>query len=180
MKLKVIGMMILLLVGASPLLAQEDALSKFFSKYMEDDRYSRVYISPKMMQMAGGFLKSEVNPNDPQSKDLGNLISKISGIRIISRSDFNGKPLFTEMKGLLNKNQYEDLMDVHDKGSDVKFMVREEKGRIKELLMIQASSTGFTALSMLGNFTYQDLNILADQTNLPGMDVYKNGTKKQK
>jgi hypothetical protein len=180
MNLKVIGMMIWLLVGANPLLAQEDALSKFFSKYMEDDRYSRVYISPKMMQMAGGFLKSEVNPNDPQSKDLGNLISKINGIRIISRSDFNGKPLFTEMKGLLNKNQYEDLMDVHDKGSDVKFMVREEKGRIKELLMIQASSTGFTALSMLGNFTYQDLNILADQTNLPGMDVYKNGTKKQK
>jgi hypothetical protein len=180
MKLKLIGIIMWMLLGTAPLYAQEDALSKFFSKYMEDDRFSRVYISPKMMQMAGGFLKSEVNPNDPNAKDVGNLISKINGIRIISRSEFNGKPLFTEMKGLLNKNQYEDLMDVHDKGSDVKFMVKEEKGRIKELLMIQASSTGFTALSMLGNFTYQDLNILADQTNLPGMDVYKSGAKKQK
>ena len=38
--------------------AQEDAIQRFFSKYMEDERFSRVYISPKMMQMAGGFLKN--------------------------------------------------------------------------------------------------------------------------
>ncbi len=40
----------LLLPGfASTALAQDDAIQRFFSKYMEDDRFSRVYISPKMM-----------------------------------------------------------------------------------------------------------------------------------
>jgi hypothetical protein len=77
----------------------------------------------------------------------------------------------------LMKNKYEDLMDVADKTSNTKFMVREENGIIMELLMISGSSESFTLLSMLGNFTYQDLNILADKTNMPGMKEYQNGKK---
>jgi hypothetical protein len=32
-------------------------------------------------------------------------------------------------------------------------------------------------LSMLGAFTYEDLNMLADKTNIPGMDQYGKGSK---
>jgi hypothetical protein len=157
--------------------AQDDAISKFFSKYMEDDNFSRVYISPKMMQMAGGFLKSSGESTDKEAQDLGELISKVRGIRILSADKVNGKPLYEEAMGTLSRNKYEDLMDVVDKTSNTKFMVREENGRIMELLMISGSSESFTLLSMLGNFTYQDLNILADKTNMPGMKEYQKGKK---
>lgn len=155
--------------------AQDDAIVKFFSKYMDDDRFSRVYISPKMMQMAGGFLKSNEVKSDQEAADLGELITKIRGIRILTAEKVNGKPLYTEAMSTLTKNKYEELMDIQDKSSSVKFMVREEGGRVRELLMITGSSDNFTLLSMLGNFTYQDLNILADKTNIPGMDKYKGG-----
>lgn len=155
--------------------AQDDAIMRFFSKYMEDDRFSRVYISPKMMQMAGGFLKSEGEGADKDAADLGELISKVRGIRILTADNINGKPLYTEAMNTLSKNKYEDLMDVQDKSSNVKFMVREEGGKVKELLMITGSSESFALLSMLGDFTYQDLNILADKTNMPGMKEYKSG-----
>ena len=79
----------------------------------------------------------------------------------------------------LNKNKYEDLMDVQDKEQSLKFMVREENGKIAELLMISGSDSSFTLLSMLGSFTYQDLNILAEKTNLPGMNEYQSGKKKK-
>ena len=159
--------------------AQDDAIVKFFSKYMESDNFSRVYISPKMMQMAGGFLRSNVEAGDAEEKDLGELMQKIKGIRILSGDQVNGKSLFNEAMATLNKNKYEDLMDVQDKESSVKFMVREENGRIAELLMITGSQTEFTLLSMLGSFTYQDLNILAEKTSLPGMDEYQSGRKKE-
>jgi hypothetical protein len=159
--------------------AQDDAISKFFSKYMEDENFSRVYISPKMMQMAGGFLKSASEDSDQDAEDLGELISKVNGIRILSTETANGKALFQEAMNTLNKNKYEDLMDVADKGSNVKFMVREEKGLVKEFLMISGSGESFTLLSMLGSFTYQDLNILAEKTNMPGMKEYQNGNKKK-
>lgn len=159
--------------------AQDDAIVKFFSKYMENEQFSRVYISPKMMQMAGGFLKSNVEADESDEKDLGLLMQKVRGIRILSGEKVNGKSLYKEALGTLNRNKYEDLMDVQDKDQSLKFMVREENGKIAELLMISGSETEFTLLSMLGSFTYEDLNLLAEKTNLPGMNEYQSGKKKE-
>jgi hypothetical protein len=156
--------------------AQDDAIQKFFSKYMDDDRFSRVYISPKMMQMAGGFLKSNAG-TDKDADDLGTLISKVKGIRILSSEEVDGKSLYSQVMSTLTKNKYEDLMDVQDKGTSLKFMVREEGGLVKELLMISADGSDFTLLSMLGSFTYADLNMLAEKTDIPGMQQYGKGSK---
>ncbi|EON78726.1 hypothetical protein ADIS_0623 [Lunatimonas lonarensis] len=160
--------------------AQDDAIERFFGKYMEDDRFSRVFISPKMMQMAGGFLKSGATASDPEAKDLGELISKVRGIRILSGENVEGQKLFTEAMNTLSKNRYEDLMDVADKTSSTKFMIREENGLVKELLMLTGSKESFTLLSMLGSFTYKDLNMLAEKTNMPGMDQYGKGKNPKK
>ncbi|MGM0946963.1 MAG: DUF4252 domain-containing protein [Bacteroidota bacterium] len=156
--------------------AQEDAIQRFFSKYMEDDRFSRVYISPKMMQMAGGFLKNNAG-DDQDTEDMGSLISKIKGIRILSSEEVDGMTLYKEAMGTLTKNQYEELMDVQDKGSSLKFMIRERNGLIQELMMVSGSGKEFSLISLLGSFTYEDLNLLAEKTSLPGMDKYGKGPK---
>ncbi|HCX76426.1 MAG TPA: DUF4252 domain-containing protein, partial [Algoriphagus sp.] len=128
-----------------------------------DDRFSRVYISPKMMQMAGGFLKS--NAAEKDSKELGILLQKIKGIRILSSDEVDGKSYYKEAMGTLTRNKYEELMDVQEKGSSLKFMIREEGGLIRELLMISGEGKEFSMISLLGSFTYEDLNMLADKTN---------------
>jgi len=170
-------LLLLFLIGIADVsLAQDDAIQKFFSKYMEDDRFSRVYISPKMMQMAGGFLKSNAG-TDAEAKELGTLIGKIKGIRILSSEEVEGMTLYKDAMATLDKNQYEELMDIQDKGSSLKFMVREEGGLIKELTMLSGDAKSFTLLSMLGSFTYEDLNLLAEKTDIPGMDQYGKGSK---
>lgn len=156
--------------------AQDDAIKSFFGKYMEDDRFSRVYISPKMMQMAGGFLKNNAG-GDTEAKELGLLISKVKGIRILSSDEVDGMTLYREAMATLTRNKYEELMDIQDKGSSLKFMVREEGGLVRELMMVTGESKSFTLLSMLGAFTYEDLNMLADKTTIPGMDKYGKGSK---
>ena len=176
---KILTTLILILGVALASQAQDDAIQKFFSKYMEDDRFSRVYISPKMMQMAGGFLKNNAG-TDKDAEELGKLISKIKGIRILSSEEVNGKALYNEVMSTLTKNKYEELMEVHDKGSNLKFLVREETGLVRELMMISGESSEFTLISMLGSFTYQDLNMLAEKTNIPGMDQYSKGSKGSK
>ena len=157
-------------------IAQEDAIQRFFSKYMEDERFSRVYISPKMMQMAGGFLKSNAE-GDKDAEELGALIAKIKVIRILSYEEVNGKALYTEAMGKSAKNKYKELMDVQDKGSSLKFMIREEGELIRELTMISGDAKSFTLISMLGSFTYDDLNMLAEKTNIPGIQQYGKGYK---
>lgn len=173
---KILLIPILLFAFIIKVQAQDDAIQRFFSKYMDDDRFSRVYISPKMMQMAGGFLKSNAGL-DQDSEDLGVLIQKVKGIRILSSDEVDGMTFYKEAMGTLTKNKYEDLMIVEDKGSSLKFMVREEGGLVKELMMISGEKGDFTLLSMLGNFTYEDLNLLAEKTDIPGMDLYGKGSK---
>lgn len=169
---------VLLLAFIIKVQAQDDAIQRFFSNYMDDDRFSRVYISSKMMQMAGGFLKSNAEKQD--SEDLGALLQKVKGIRILSSEEVDGMKLYNEAYGTLTKNKYEELMDVQDKGAKLKFLVREEGGLVKELLMISGEPRDFTLLSMLGNFTYDDLNLLAEHSEIPGMEQYGKGSKGKK
>ncbi|MDN3204927.1 DUF4252 domain-containing protein [Algoriphagus sediminis] len=164
---------VLLLLWAFQAKAQDDAIQKFFSNYTEDDRFSRVYISPKMMQMAGGFLKN--NSEDDESKEVGSIISKIQGIRILSSDEVDGLKFYEDAMSTLTSNKYEELMDVKDRSSKLKFMVREENGLVKELLMVSGDQEDFALLSMLGSFTYEDLNILAETTEIPGMEEYRKG-----
>lgn len=168
--------------------AQTEMVERFYEKYREDERFSRVYISPKLMQMAGGFLNANMESNDEDGENLMELITKVKGIRILSAEKIDGLPLFNEAMDQLKKEAmsifgkdllYEELMDVRDKESSLKFMVREEGGRIKELLMVSGSTSEFTLMSMQGDFTYQDLNMLSENTNLPGMKEYGQA-KKQK
>ncbi|MCU0399966.1 MAG: DUF4252 domain-containing protein [Algoriphagus sp.] len=173
---KILFLAMLILSVGSQAVAQEDAIQRFFSKYMEDERFARVYISPKMMQMAGGFLKNNAE-GDKDAEQLGALIGKIKGIRILSSEEVNGKSLYTEAMGTLSRNKYEELMDVQDKGSSLKFMIREEGGLIKELTMISGDTQSFSLISMLGSFTYEDLNMLSEKTNIPGMEQYGKGSK---
>lgn len=153
--------------------AQDDAIEKFYSKYMQDDRFSRVFISPKMMQMAGGFLQSSSKDTDQDAQNLGELVSKIKGIRILNGEKVRGDQMFDEAIKTLNTNRYEELMDIKDKSQSLKFMVREEKGKIRELLMVSGTENEFTLLSMIGEFTYEDLRLLSEKTNLPGMNEYR-------
>ena len=63
--------------------AQTEVIEQFYEKYRQDDRFSRVYISPKLMQMAGGFLSSNAEEKDEDAENLMELITKIKGIRIL-------------------------------------------------------------------------------------------------
>ncbi len=166
---------VFLLLFAFQAKAQDDAIEKFFSNYTEDDRFSRVYMSPKMMQMAGGFLKS--NSDDDESKEVGSIISKIKGIRILSSDEVDGLQFYEDAMATLTANKYEELMDIRDRDSKLKFMVREENGLVKELLMVSGDKEDFSLLSMLGTFTYEDLNLLAETTEIPGMEEYRKGNR---
>ena len=43
--------------------AQEDAITKYFNKYMDDEKFSVVYISPKMFSMVS---KIEIEDMEPE------------------------------------------------------------------------------------------------------------------
>ena len=57
---KVFFLLPLFLLAAIASQAQNDAITRFFEKYVNDEKFTVVYISPKMFQMA-----SKIEADDP-------------------------------------------------------------------------------------------------------------------
>jgi len=75
MKKFVMGAVMMVLAGVVQ--AQDNAISRFFSKYQNDESFSQVTVSSKMF---GLFTNMDVEK--PEDKEVLDAISKIKGLRI--------------------------------------------------------------------------------------------------
>lgn len=139
-----IGLMSLL--TSQPLQAQEeDAIVKYFSKYVERPDFSSVYISPRMFRMIGAKHRSTDNPA------MDRTLKRLSGLRILSADSVNGRALYDEIFSTLNKAAYEEFMSIKEPDSEVKFLIKgEDDDTVNELLMLVGGEQNFFMLSIIG------------------------------
>ncbi len=104
-----------------------------------------------------------VDDDDLDGVDIKLLGKKISHLRIVSidgkknvdAADF--QTFLTDIK----QEGFEDLMTVRSNGDDIRFMVREKKDFIRNIvLVVNEKSEGgdFVLLSLEGKFTMEDIN----------------------
>lgn len=151
--------------------AQDDAIGKYFGKYVDDERFTVVSISPKMFQ-----LMSKINW-DTASPDLKQTISKLQSLRILSTST-TPMVFYKEALATLDRKEYEELMTVRSKEDDVHFMIKANGNSIRELLMISVSADGFTLLSFVGDIDLNKLSKLSSDIGIKGMENLKNAKRK--
>jgi Domain of unknown function (DUF4252) len=163
-------MLSLLLVGKAGF-AQDDAIGKFFGKYLDDDRFTLVSISPKMFK-----LMAKVNW-DTVSQDMKQTVSKLQSLRILSTST-TPMVFYKEAMAKIDKKEYEELVTVRSKKDDVHFLIKENGNSIRELLMISLSDDGFTLLSFVGDINLNQLSRLSSDMGIKGMEDLKNAKRK--
>jgi hypothetical protein len=162
----------LLLVGTMSH-GQDDAIGKFFGKYIEDSRFSVVSVSPKMFR-----LLSKVNW-DTIPGDVKQTVSKLQSLRIISTGT-TPYVFYKEALSKIDMKEYEELINVRDKEDNIRFVVRESGGIIHELLMISVDKEGFTMMSFVGDIDLDKLARLSAAMDIKGMDELKNAKRKNK
>ncbi len=149
----------LAVLASSVLQAQNDAISTYFAKYVDNKDFTVVYISGKMFDLMESVIKN-LDTQDmtaEQVQALTNVVQDMRSLRIIT-TDKNPQPLYAEAKRtLVGAKPYEVLMTVRDKDkTNVDFYVREQNGLVDELLLLVGEETGsFTVLSFEGRI---DLN----------------------
>lgn len=154
-------------------LAQSTA-EKFFLKYQNDPGFTVINVTPKMFSMF-----SKVSSSDPDFKKVSTVVSKLRGLRILVKEDTkDGPKLFREAAAFLTAD-FEELMTIRSKDADVKFMVKEAKGFIAELIMLVGSPDEFVALSIFGEINLSDLSEIAGDINISGFDNLKSLPKKK-
>jgi hypothetical protein len=147
--------------------AQNDAISKYFDKYMDDESFTVVYISSKMFKMF-----SKVDPDmDEEVKDV---IKDLRGLRILMKES-DGKKYYKEAVKMIDFNEYEELMTVRTEDENVKFVVKEANDIIEELLLIVGGDDEFVLLSFVGKIDLAKISKLTDgiDIDIDGIDNLK-------
>ncbi|HET6252619.1 MAG TPA: DUF4252 domain-containing protein [Puia sp.] len=160
----------LLLVGRAGF-AQDDAIGKFFGRYLDDDRFTVVSISPKMFR-----LMAKVNW-DTVSPDMKQTVSKLQSLRILSTST-TPMVFYKEALARIDRKEYEELITVRSSKDNVHFMVKENGNTITELLMISVDEDEFTLVSFVGDIDLNKLSKLSSDMGIKGMENLKNVKRK--
>ncbi|MFY0255597.1 DUF4252 domain-containing protein [Chitinophaga sp. 30R24] len=153
---------------------QGSLIDRFFQKYENDRSFTLISITPKMFSM---FAK--LDPGDPDAKNLMKVVQRLKGLKILTKDGTKEGPrLYREAAAFLG-GDFEELMTVRDKNSDLKFLVKENgKGNINELVMLVGGSDEFLAMSLVGDIDLNEISQIAGAVNIQGMDKLKNVRKK--
>ena len=93
----------------------QDAVSKFFTKYNNDESFSQVTVSSKMFA-----LFTNMEAETAEDKEVLEAISKLKGLRILGKEEArNARELYKEAFTLIPMKDYEELMSVRDKDKDM-------------------------------------------------------------
>lgn len=109
---------------------QRTSLDDFFSRYSDRDGFTSVVISGDLLK----FLGESGNID----RD-GNALSKITSIRLIVRDKENsssGESLLSEIRSIIRRGRYDEMMSVRDDGANIRFMARMERDMVRELLLV--------------------------------------------
>ena len=158
--------LILLVLLALPfsIIAQNAAIESFYQKYKDFEELSDVTLK-------GWLLKATSSGVDKD--DANNVLNKITYFRALIMEDGNlvKNSDYKSFMRAIKKDNFEELVKVKDKGSDIDILVRDQGDFITDAILVVSDEDQFILLSMEGRLKlsdFKDINI-----NIDGADHFK-------
>jgi TusA-related sulfurtransferase len=154
-----------------------------FEKYSDNSDVTYVSIKPKMFQM---IAKMGISEDDPETKAFMNMVNSITSFKTLVTDN---KTISADItKWVKSKvSSLEELMEVRDDGSEVKFYVKEGKDsdHVKELLIYvtgldkkmgengvningEQRKIETVVVSLTGDIDLNEISKLTEKMNIPG------------
>lgn len=149
---------------ASAQTSNANAIDKYFQQYLDDDRFTVVYISSKLMSMFGKLDVESMEMDDNETAAIIDLASDLKGIRILVAEE-NGAGFYKEAKQKINTTEYEILMTVRNADEqNVDFLVKEDAdGIMEELLLLVGGGEEFVLMSFVGKIDMEKISRLINE-----------------
>lgn len=167
MKTKALIVMLLTFIISVSAMSQKDPVDRIFDKYSGQEGYTTVYISSKMFS-----LFAEIDPDDQELQDMMN---GLKSIRILASDDSDesagdGINFYKEVMKDLAVEKYEELMVVKDGNQDLKFLIREENGKIVELLLVGGGDGDNVLISIRGIIDMKNIGKIGKALDVEGLE----------
>jgi Domain of unknown function (DUF4252) len=158
--------------GMASAYAQSDAITKYFKKYVDDERFDMVYISPKMFEL---FASMDLAGEGTESEVM-DIVKDLKGLQILSfEGDSSDAPgLYKEARSNIDLDGYEELLTARDGNENVHIMVKSEGSIVSELFVLIGGGDEFTMISFVGNIDLKKVGKIARMLDLGGMEHLEN------
>ena len=149
--------MLLIAVGA---FAQEG--KRLYNKYSDQESVSAVYISPAMFKLMGQLPDINVETADGKKMDMAPLVRSFSGFYMLSfeKKSAASAELYKEVTSMVNKGNFELLMEVKDDGSTIRMYTLGDEKVVSSFVCIINEEDETMFFSLEGSMNRSDLEKL--------------------
>ena len=156
-KIITMAFMLLIAVGA---FAQEG--KKLYNKYSDQEGVSAVYISPAMFKLVGQLPDINVDMANGEKMDVAPLVRSFSGFYMLSfeQKSAASAELYKEVTAMVNKGNFELLMEVKDSGSTIRMYTLGDEKTVSSFVCIINEDDETMFFSLEGSMDRSDLEKL--------------------
>ncbi len=147
------------------LVSGQSAADKLFDKYSGQEGFTSVYITKLMFAMF-----ADMEHEDPE---YDKLVNDLKSIKILATEEGNEQlnlNFYEEVMEMLPEDEYQELMIIKEKDQDIKFMVREVDGQIRELLLIAGGKNSNVLISIQGLIDLKTISKLSKSMKVDGLE----------
>lgn len=143
--------LVLIFLGISLMVSSQSLFDSVFNKYAGNPNFTSLSINPQLFKLIAFF------DDEGNDAELDRLAEKLSGLKILI-SESQNAGFSNEIHELIGKENYQNLMEVVEKGKRVNFYAKEQDGQIYSFVMHAIDEGEEVLLYITGNFSAKDLS----------------------
>lgn len=153
-----------LLVFSSSIFAQQ-SVKRFYNKYKHQEDVTSVKVQGWMIKTVLAFVE------DFEGEDI---VKKVTKLRVLTMENGNSvsDDDFNELVKDAKSEAFEDLMTIREGTTNIRFMIKENEKKIKNLLVLVSESDEFILISLECNLKWKDLKNI-DFDKIDGGEVFE-------
>ena len=162
---KLIATLSLVIISAA-VFAQGAIVTKYMDKYADNKEFVKVSVSAKMFS-----LFTELEAGTEEEEEFLKAVSKLKGLKVlVGDSISNASKIYKSAISEVDNSGYEELMTVTDAGENMKFSIKDNSGKIEELIMVLGGNEKFVLLSLYGEIDLKNISKIAKSMKVDGFE----------
>ncbi|MEO0733229.1 MAG: DUF4252 domain-containing protein [Bacteroidota bacterium] len=157
--------LLFLVLPLAPAAAQKvptDAISAFFSEYVDDLTFDVVYVSGKVFELFRGANLDIDELDEEELEAILAVVKDIQGIRLLHTNQ-NCQQHWKEAKARIPTDKYELLFKIRTQdATNIEAFIQDENAAINELFLLIGADESFAMLSFVGVIDLKELSKLQD------------------
>jgi len=139
---------LLIVFLSSSLAAQDNAISKYFSDHLENPTFEKFIVSEKSFE-----LFEDVEGETSEERQVLTAIADLEGIiALVNEKSEDATALYRDAATTIAADgNYEELVTLENKNTNVQILLREELDQVREFLLIVGDKEHFVLASLYGD-----------------------------